>query len=133
MLIFLVVAIANLFFESAKAISWSSGWYSKGTSWLQWDDSCKTWADSSSWLTWESYMLFLVETIPPGGGIVFTSSEFMKSIPSPLTKNKVNHINKIIMTKLSLMHPCLFSIKKNQFVLRILFSWSIAINLQRLA
>ena len=59
---------------------------------------------------------------PPGGGIVFTSSEFMKSIPPPpLTKNKVNHINKIIMTKLSLMHPCLFS-KKNQFVLRILFS-----------
>ena len=58
MLIFLVVAIANLFFESAKAISWSSGWYSKGTSWLQWDDSCKTWADSSSWLTWESYMYY---------------------------------------------------------------------------
>ena len=48
--------------------------------------------------------LLLVEIIPP--------------IPLPLTKNKVNHINKIIMTKLSLMHPCLFS-KKNQFVLRI--------------
>ena len=55
---------------------------------------------------------------PPGGGIVFTSCEFVKGIPLPLTKNKVNHFNKIILTKLSLMHPCLFS-KKNQFVLRI--------------
>ena len=58
--------------------------------------------------------LLLVETIPP------------------YKKYKVNHINKIIMTKLSLMHPCLFS-KKNQFVLRIWFSWSIAIDLHRLA
>ena len=38
--------------------------------------------------------------------------------PPPYKKNKINHINKIIMTKLSLMHPCLFS-KKYQFVLRI--------------
>ena len=67
-------------------------------------------------------MMLLIETIPPippGGGIVFTSCEFVKSIPLPPYKNKVNHINKIIMTKLSLMHPCLFSKKKNQFVLRI--------------
>ena len=80
--------------------------------------------------------LLLVETIPPippGGGIVFTSCESVKSIPTPpLQKNKVNHINKIIMTKLSLMHPYLFS-KKNQFMLRIWFSWSIAIDLQLLA
>ena len=33
--------------------------------------------------------------------------------PPPLQKNKVNHINKIIMTKLSLMHPCIFSLKKS--------------------
>ena len=59
--------------------------------------------------------LLLVETNPPTPrrGIVFTSCEFVKTIPSPLTKNKVNHINKIIMTKLSLMHPCLFSKKIN--------------------
>ena len=79
-------------------------------------------------------VLLLVETIPlsPRRGILFTNSQLVKTIPSPLQKNKVNHINKIIITKLSLMHPCLFS-KKYQFVLRIWFSWSITINLQRLA
>ena len=61
----------------------------------------------------------------------FTTHENYPPPPS-LTKNKVNHINKIFMTKLSLMHLCLFS-NKNQFVLRIWFSLSITINLQRLA
>ena len=55
--------------------------------------------------------MLLVETIPlspPGGGILFTNSQLVKTIPSPPYKKKINHINKIIMTKLSLMHPCLF-------------------------
>ena len=67
--------------------------------------------------------LLLVETIPlsPRRGDTFQEFTTRENYPHPLTKNKVNHINKIIMTKLSLMHPCLFS-KKNQFVLRILFS-----------
>ena len=69
---------------------------------------------------WE-ILLLLVETIPPIPQEGDTFHEFTTREnypPSPLQKNKVNHINKIIMTKLSLMHPCLFS-KKYQFVLRI--------------
>ena len=63
------------------------------------------------------FVLLLIETIPPGG---YTFQEFTTRENYPLLplKNKVNHINKIIMTKLSLMHPCLFS-KIYQFVLRI--------------
>ena len=42
--------------------------------------------------------LLLVEIIPQEG-IIFTNLKLIKTIPSTLTKN-VNHINKIIMTKL---------------------------------
>ena len=66
----------------------------------------------------------------PRRGDTFQEFTTRENYPPPLTKNKVNHINKIIMTKLSLMHPCLF--KKKNFVLIIWFSWSIAIDLQRL-
>ena len=54
--------------------------------------------------------MLLVETIPPipqEGGYFSRIHNSWKLSPSPLQKNKVNHINKIIMTKLSLMHPCL--------------------------
>ena len=47
---------------------------------------------------------------PPRRGILFKNSQLVKTILP--YKKKINHINKIIMTKLSLMHPCLFSIKK---------------------
>ena len=58
---------------------------------------------------------------PQKGGDTFQEFTTCENYPPlPLQKNKVNHINKIIMTKLSLMHPYLFSLKnKNQFVLRI--------------
>ena len=46
---------------------------------------------------------------PPRRGDTFHEFTTHENYPSPLQKNKVNHINKIIMTKLSLMHPCLFS------------------------
>ena len=49
----------------------------------------------------------------PQEGDTFQEFTTRENYPLPLTKNKVNHINKIIMTKLSLMHPCLFSIKKS--------------------
>ena len=30
--------------------------------------------------------MLLIETIPPGGGILFTNSQLVKTIPSPLQK-----------------------------------------------
>ena len=76
--------------------------------------------------------MLLVETIPLSlGGDNIYEIETPQNYPSPYKKNKVNHINKIIMTKLSLMHPRLFS-KRVNFAPRIKFSWPIAIDLQRI-
>ena len=59
--------------------------------------------------------MLLVETIPyPQEGDNIYEIETPKNYPLPLQKNKVNHINKFIMIKLSLMHPRIFS-KKSQF------------------
>ena len=60
------------------------------------------------------WLLLLVETILQEGNNIYEIETPNNYPPPPSKKNKVNHINKTIITKLSLMHPRLFS-KKSQF------------------
>ena len=69
-------------------------------------------------LIWQSIwtmQMWLVETVPlsPRRGYFSRIHNSWKLSPSLLQKNKVNHINKIIITKLSLMNPCIFYLKKS--------------------
>ena len=44
--------------KNAQTTNWSPGWFSNGANWYQWDVSCKTWADSTGWMTCEKYMYY---------------------------------------------------------------------------
>ena len=81
--------------------------YSVKTLRVKWENSHHSYIHvfNNTTVTRRNYPPYLQE------GILFKNSQLVKTISLPLTKNKVNHINKIIMTKLSLMHPCLFSKK----------------------
>ena len=50
-----IVIVLMTFINTASA-TWGLGLYEASGSWYSWNASCKTWTNSTSWLTWEDNM-----------------------------------------------------------------------------